>query len=273
MKKFLVVGGSGVAGTAAISAVREHYGAGADVTTLWYGKRPEEKKIEGADRVLWGDITDDDTRGKIATASGTEFDYVFLATARGDVGFPIEKSRPEQIAEACRLSFNPLISLENQFSIGVLVAYSTFYLLEHQRLNYGAMGHAKERIEKWVLEPGDSRRVCIRSGAFESASSKAIMVFLQRQARELASSGHPLLEKYFRGRKPSEAVKLLRNGMYKEEKQILGDSGTGMESLVAAHLTLFRNPDAKFVNVCGARIWLSDRPQLLSLSSPSGFFC
>lgn len=265
MNKFLVIGGTGVAGTAAINAVRKHFGAEADVTAVWYGRKQEDIKIEGVDRVVFGDITNNNVFDQIAASSGTVFDYVFFATALGEVGFPIELSTPEQIAAACRVSFDPLIRLYEKFSIGVLVGYSTFYNLEHQRINYGAMGHAKERIENWVEDSGDCRHVCIRAGAFQSASSKAIKLLLRRHAKQLAESGYPLLEKYFKGRKPSEAVELLEKAIHEEERRTFGNnSHTTQENLVDAHLMLFDNPEAKFVNVCGSRIWLSDEVQLLS---------
>lgn len=261
--RILVLGGTGVAGGSAISAVRRHYGDSADVTALWFGPREEELSIDGADKVIFGDITADETYLKIADAAGRNFTYAFFATARGNVGFPITNSTPEQIADACRFSFDPLLSLEKLFSVDVIVGYSTFYTLEHQKVNYGAMGYAKEKIERWVGESGRSRHVCIRSGAFRSDSSRAIRLMLQKNAKELASSGVPLLEKYFRGRKPSEAVALLVESIYREEKERYGDSGTTADDLLEAHLALLRHGDARFVNVCGRRIWLSEDPQLL----------
>ncbi len=254
-----------MAGTAAINAVRKHFGAKADITALWYGRKYEDINIEGVDRAIFGDITDNSVLDQIAALSGSAFDYVFFATALGEVGFPIEISTPDQIASACRVSFDPMISLDEKLSIGVMVGYSTFYNFEHQRINYGAMGHAKERIENWVEDSsGLSRHVCIRAGAFQSASSKAIKLLLRRHAKTLADSGYPLLEKYFKDRKPSEAVELLEEAIHDEERRILGDTYTNQQNLTDAHLMLFQNPEAKFVNVCGSRVWLSDEIQLLS---------
>ncbi len=265
MKKILVIGGTGVAGTAAINAACRHFGAETDITAVWYGRKYEDIKIEGVDRVVFGDITDNSVLDRIADSAGAEFDYVFFATALGEVGFPIEMSTKDQIIAACRVSFDPLISLDEKFSIGVLVGYSTFYNFEHQRINYGAMGHAKERIENWVEEStGAGRHVCIRAGAFHSASSKAIKLLLRRHAKSLAESGYPLLERYFRNRKPSEAVELLEEAIHEEERRILGDTYTNQQNLTDAHIMLFRNPEAKFINVCGSRIWISDEVQLLS---------
>lgn len=271
--KFLVIGGTGVAGSAAIEAVRRHFAADSDITALWYAKQRADMQINGANRAVFGDITDDASLEAIADAAGESFDYVFFATAIGDVGFPIAAATPEQIAAACRVSFDPMVRLEQRFSVGTIVGYSTFYNLEHQRINYGAMGHAKERLERWVMELGNGstndsagsrqRRACIRAGAFESASSKAIKLMLQRRAKDLAASGDPILESFFNGRKPSEAVLMLESAIYDEERRVCGDTGTTRDNLVDAHVELFRNPDARFVNVCGRRIWLSDEPQLI----------
>lgn len=262
-KKFLIIGGTGVAGSAAIRAIRDHFGKAAAVTALWYGRKREDLSIEGADNSIFGDITDPDTLSQVGKEAGKQFHFAFFATALGDVGFPIKEATPRQISDACSVSFDPLLRLEEEFSIGTIVAYSTFYNLKHQMVNYGAMGHAKERIEKWVLEPGRSRHVCIRAGAFESASSKAIKLLLRRRAKELENSGDPVLEGFFRGRKPSEAVALLEKAVYEEERSSFGDTFTKQSDLEKAHLYLFNSPDARFVNVCGKRIWLSEEPQLL----------
>jgi hypothetical protein len=260
----LVVGGTGVAGGAAITAVRETFGDDAGVTALWYARKEEKISIEGADHTIFGDVTEEETCRRIALQAGENFDYLFFATARGEVGFPVENSTAEQIAEACRLSFDPLPFLEKRFTVGTLVAYSTFYSLDHQMANYGAMGYAKEKVELWTVRSGPSRHACVRAGAFESQSSRAIMLMLRKRARDLASSGHPLLSKYFSGRKPSEAARLLAAGTAAEEREIYGDSGTTAADLVQAHLHLLTHPEAIFVNVCGSRIWDSAEPQRLN---------
>lgn len=57
----LVVGGTGVAGGAAITAVRKTFGAAAGVTALWYARKEEEISIEGADHTIFGDVTEEET--------------------------------------------------------------------------------------------------------------------------------------------------------------------------------------------------------------------
>jgi len=259
--RHIVIGATGVAGTAAIRAIRHRFGDRADITAVWFG-RPEDPP-PGADRAVVADVTAPDFVETLRREAGESFDFLFFATARGEVGFPVRDATTEQVAEADRYSFTPLLRLEAGLSVTTLVAYSTFYLLEHQLINYGAMGFSKEKIEKWVLDAPRGRRVCIRAGAFRSASSKAIKLMLRRRAKILARAEDPLLRSFFEGRKPSEAVDRLEQAVLDEEKARFGDTGTDGESLFQAHLAVFEHPGARFVNVAGRKIWLSEEPQLL----------
>ena len=56
MANFLVIGGSGVMGTAAIQAVRETFGKEANIVANWYGKEDTGLKIEDANHTLFGDV-------------------------------------------------------------------------------------------------------------------------------------------------------------------------------------------------------------------------
>ena len=103
MEKHLVIGATGVMGTAAIRAVREAHGDDADVTGVWYGRESVAPAVDGVDRLLRIDIGDDDAIGRIADAAGIRFDWCFYATALGDVGFPISDATAEQIAHSNRL--------------------------------------------------------------------------------------------------------------------------------------------------------------------------
>ncbi|HEY5720240.1 MAG TPA: hypothetical protein VIW02_07635, partial [Gammaproteobacteria bacterium] len=129
MQQFLVIGATGVMGTAAIQAIRALHGADARVCGVWYGREDNLQEIDGVDALLFADIGDPATFDAIATRFGTRFDWCFFATALGDVGFPVAEATAEQVAAANRLSFDPLPRLEERFEIGTLVAYSTFYNL------------------------------------------------------------------------------------------------------------------------------------------------
>lgn len=261
MERFLVIGGTGVAGQAAIRAVRQRFGDGAHVTAVWFGRRAEELPIDGADTVVFGDATLPETWDKIEAASGRAFSGLFYATALGEVGFPAGRATPEQIAESNRVSFDPLPRLEARFDLGFILAYSTFFNLEHQLVTYGAMAHSKAAIEQWVAEPGRARRVCIRAGAFQSASSHAIKLLVRRNAAKLAEMDDPILQEYFAGARPSEAVEKLQEAVFAEERERFGDTHTDEVGLIAAHLRAFDDPDARFVCVCGKKVWVETEPQ------------
>ncbi len=263
MVRILVIGATGVAGSAGIAAACNCFGAEADITGVWYGKPDPELAIDGADRTLYGDVTDPGFYAMLATQAGSAFDWCLYATAHGEVGFPVDEASAEQIAASNRLSFDPLRELEARLEIANLVAYSTFYNLDHQKITYGAMGHSKAAIERWALEPGVTRRWCIRAGAFKSASSQGIKLLVRRRAKQLAESDNALLRRYFEGVKPSEAVENLERAVLEEERERFGDSGTDAAGLIAAHVALFNGSDAPFVNVCGHRVWTSSEAQSL----------
>ena len=261
MKNVLVIGGTGVEGTAAIRASREHFGRDARITAVWYGRKEETIAIDGADDVLFGDVTDPAMLEKIRSAAGDAIDYLFFATAKGDVGFPILETTPAQIAEASLLSFDPLAAFERSFRCGLLVAYSTFYRLKIQEATYGSMGHVKARIETWVVE--SPKHACIRAGAFESESSRAIGLLLRKIVRERPEVMPPEVRAYFEGRTTQEGLEALKDATRREEREVFGDTGTGPEGLYEAHRTLLRTDTPRFVNVCGRKIWLSEDPQPL----------
>ena len=190
------------------------------------------------------------------------YDYLFYATALGAVGFAIRETTPEQIAESNRVSFDPMVALEQEIDIDTIVSYSTFYATRHQLGSYGAMGYSKEAIEKWTVEPGKSRRVCIRAGLFESPSSRGIKLLLRKTAKDPNNLKDPLVRSYFEGVSTKEGVDNYLNGIVQEEK-VFGDSPTQPENLKQAHLELFKAENPVFVNVCGSKLWLTDEPQLL----------
>ena len=262
MGNFLVIGGSGVMGSAAIKAVRQVYGNDANIIANWYGKEDTGISIEGADCTLFGDIADPKCLGDIRK-QGTDYEYLFYATALGDVGIPIKNASPEQIASSNRLSFDPIPMLEDALNIGTIVTYSTFYVTRHQLGSYGAMGYSKEAIEKWTVEKGKSRRACIRAGLFESQSSRGIKLLLRKNAKHLENLEDPLIRSYFENVSTKEGIDRYLNGIINEERELFGDSPTKEENLCQAHLELFKAESPIFVNVCGTKIWLTAEPQII----------
>jgi len=263
MIKFLVVGGSGVMGQAAIKAVRTKFGSDATIIANWFGKEEPEYKIEGSTKTIFGDISDPNCVNKIMAENKEPFDYMFYATALGEVGIPIAEAQEDAILQSNRISFDPIPMLEDRLNIKTIVAYSTFYVIHHQLATYGAMGYSKEAIEKWTLESGKSHHACIRAGLFESKSSRGIKLLLRKSAKNPENLKDPLLKSYFSGKSSKEGIRKFEEGIFKEEKELYGDCRTNAEDLYQSHLTLFETTEPIFVNVCGKKIWLSDEPQLL----------
>ena len=263
MKYFLIIGGTGVMGTSAIQAIREHFDKNIVIIANWFGKEIPEFQIEGADHTIFGDINNSQCREKIKAYNNGNFEYMFYATALGDVGIPIKDATQDQINRSNNLSFYPIPSLEDELEIGTIVAYSTFYTIRHQLSTYGAMGHSKETIEKWVLESGSSKHACIRAGLFESASSRGIKLLLRKTSKNLENLKDPLLRSYFENTPSSEGIKKFEEGIFSEEKEAYGDCRTKKDDLYKAHLELFKSKNPVFINVCGKKIWLNDEPLLL----------
>jgi hypothetical protein len=263
MNNFLVIGGTGVMGTAAIKAIREKFGDTANILANWYGKEEPGFSIEGADETLFGDINDPQVLEKIKAFENGQFDTLFYATALGEVGVPICEATPESIDLSNKLSFDPILKLESELDVKTIVAYSTFYVIRHQLATYGAMGHSKEAIEKWTVEKGKARHACIRAGLFESQSSRGIKLLLRKTAKHPENLKDPLLRSYFEGKSSKEGIQKFEEGIFAEEKEAYGDCRTTAEDLYQAHLNLFDSKEPVFVNVCGKRVWLSDAPLLL----------
>ena len=263
MINFLVIGGSGVMGQAAIKAVRTKFGSDATIIANWFGKEEPGYQIEGSSKTIFGDISDPNCVNTILVENKKPFDYMFYATALGEVGIPIVEAQKDSILQSNRISFDPIPMLEDRLNIKTIVTYSTFYVIRHQLATYGAMGYSKEAIEKWTLEPGKSNHACIRAGLFESKSSRGIKLLLRKSAKNPENLKDPLLKSYFSGNSSKEGIKEFEEGIFKEEKEAYGDCRTNAEDLYQSHLTLFETDKPVFVNVCGKKIWLSDEPQLL----------
>lgn len=263
MKNFLIIGGTGVMGTEAIKSIREKFGDQANILANWFGKEKSGFTVNGANETLFGDINDPRVLEKIKAYDNGQFDTLFYATALGEVGVPIAEATPESISNSNKLSFDPILKLEEELNVKTIVAYSTFYVIRHQLATYGAMGHSKEAIEKWTVEKGKAQHACIRAGLFESQSSRGIKLLLRKTAKHPENLRDPLLRSYFEGRSSKEGIKMFEEGIFREEKEAYGDCKTTAEDLYQSHLKYFETQDPCFVNVCGKRIWLSDTPLLL----------
>ena len=111
--------------------------------------------------------------------------------------------------------------LEEALNIGVIVAYSTFYVTRHQLGSYGAMGYSKEAIEKWTLENGKSEHASIRAGLFESQSSRGIKLLLRKNAKHLETIEDPLIRSYFKNVSTKEGIERYLEGIINEERELV----------------------------------------------------
>ena len=263
MGNFLVIGGTGVMGTAAIKAIRKKFGDSANILANWFGKEEPEFSIDGADETVFGDINDAEVLEKIKAFDNGKFDTLFYATALGEVGVPISEATSESITLSNKLSFDPILKLESALNVKTIVAYSTFYVIRHQLATYGAMGHSKEAIEKWTVKKCKTKHVCIRAGLFESQSSRGIKLLLRKSAKNPEKLRDPLLRSYFEGRSSREGIEKFEEGIFQEEKESYGDCRTTAEDLYQSHLKYFDSNEAIFINVCGKKIWFTDTPLLL----------
>ena len=125
MGKFLVIGGTGVMGTAAIQAVRKVFGKDAVIIANWYGKEIPGFKVDDADHTIFGDITDPKCIDSIRSIDSGKFDTMFYATALGEVGTPIKDATQEQIDKSNHLSFLPILNLEDLMTISQQPSGST----------------------------------------------------------------------------------------------------------------------------------------------------
>ena len=90
MKFFLIIGGTGVMGTSAIRAIREHFDQSIVIIANWYGKEIPGFQIEDVDHTIFGDINSPSCRKQIKSFNNGNFDYMFYATALGEVGITIK---------------------------------------------------------------------------------------------------------------------------------------------------------------------------------------
>ena len=77
MSKFLVVGGSGVMGQAAIKSIRKKFGMDATIIAIWFGKPDPSFSVEGATKTIFGDISDPTCVKQIKAENNEVFEYMF----------------------------------------------------------------------------------------------------------------------------------------------------------------------------------------------------
>jgi hypothetical protein len=180
VKTALIFGGSGAAGQSAISALRQRYNK--DIF-IW-GTTSKEIPVVGVDQTILGcDVTKEDFEDKIMSQLNQQIDYFIFTPARGNLGFPVAETTEDDLKDALKFSFNPMVSLERAISPVLTISYSAYYYLPHLLDFYGSMGFVKLKQEIWTLENPQKRKI-IRAGSFYSQSVRGISLLLQRLAKQ-----------------------------------------------------------------------------------------
>ena len=138
MGNFLVIGGSGVMGQAAIKAVRTKFGSEANIIANWFGKGDTEFTIDGANKTIFGDISDTNCVNKIKTENSLKFNPE-LSLKKGNYSkFKPNKQDQLDIKKAIK-TLNSL--REYNFSQGVVVRNKKVVSIEGK-------GGTKKMLEK-----------------------------------------------------------------------------------------------------------------------------
>ena len=118
---------------------------------------------------------------------------MFYATALGMSVFPLKAQLRSRLIALTGFPLIPSRCWKRPLDIGVIVAYSTFYVTRHQLGSYGAMGYSKEAIENglWKAEnPGTPAfgPVCLSRNPLV-----VIKLLLRKNAKHLETIEDPLI--------------------------------------------------------------------------------
>ncbi len=177
--RYLVVGGAGVAGQAAIAAIRARTPAAEILATTSTASR----EIPGASRVVGGvDLREPDCIDALVSQIDAQIDGLVFTPARGPVGFPVAAASAAQVAEARAFSLAPLVELRRRLDPALTIGFSSFWWLPASLQAYGAMAAVKREMEA-LARDGDGRLRVLRSGVFASHSGKALALAVYQQIR------------------------------------------------------------------------------------------
>lgn len=104
----------------------------------------------------------------------SDIDVILYATALGEVGFPASKATPEEIANAKKVSLNPLIALNEHFHPDMFVGFTAFTDGFTGYFDvYGAMEGAKQALEFYCNSSDNG--ILVRAGHVRSPSFYGIV--------------------------------------------------------------------------------------------------
>lgn len=183
---FLVVGGSSVAGQAALNVLRRRY-----PDARLFATSSGEKTVSGAGVTIDHIDLNSDTAvtricDELQKAGVSAVDGLVFTPAFGPIGYPIKKTPEEDIRAALRFSVQPMIELHERLKSPRTIGFSAFYWLPHTLTAYGSMAFAKIAQERLAVT--DSSFQMIRAGTFESRATRGIGLLLQRSLRDTPHS-------------------------------------------------------------------------------------
>ncbi len=264
---FLIVGGSSVAGQAALQVLRRRYPDARLVTTSSQSQSKKGNHVETIDGI---DLKQSDAVQKLLDALNHmhihAIDGLVYTPAFGPIGYPVLTASAEDIQQALSFSVQPMIELHKALQSPRTTGFTAFYWLPHTLTAYGSMAFAKFKQEQLAIR--DHSFQMIRAGTFVSRSTRGIGLLLQRLLRD---TPHPQLQELGRlwkesGRKFSD---FFFDYAFQSEQQAFGSRfaqphrPTEQRDLERAIERSFEDDRPPIVNVIGDWLWVEDKlPEL-----------
>lgn len=248
--KILIVGASGVAGQAAIRALKQ-FDAGAEI----WATSSRDGDVPGATHTIRQiDLNKPEAIAELKTFK-EKLDYLFYTPAFGSVGNPVSAATRAEVQAAKAFCLDPMVALTEAIRPKMTVAYTAYYFKPHLLAFYGALAYIKYATEKLAVE-NPAQYKCLRIGSFVSKATRGIGLLLQRMSKT-APHLKPLMELYAgSGMKFSD---FFFDYISKEEKKNIAGAKpyrmTTEEDIVAGHLALLKGEQSPIINVLGDQIW------------------
>lgn len=188
--KHLIIGVNSEAGKTAMKAIRE-----TDPNAYIVGTTSKDGIIEACDATVpIADFTNDNFAGTIiAAVRGEEFENVVYCPAFGTVGVPVDLVSKEEIEEAKKYSYYPILRIREEINHNLLTCFSSLYWFPFCEVGYGAMYEAKKAIED--LAQKEDNIAVARIGLYQSKSLQGISLLVRRAINKKLYPNHELLNK------------------------------------------------------------------------------
>lgn len=263
---FLIVGGSSVAGRAALNVLRKRY-----PDARLFATSSGEKTVSGASVTIGHIDLNSDTAviricDELEKVGVSAVDGLIFTPASGPIGYPIKKTPEEDIQIALRFSVQPMIELHRLLKSPRTIGFSAFYWLPHTLTAYGSMAFAKIAQERLAVT--DPSFQMIRAGTFESRATRGICLLLQRSLRDTPHSEIQDLGARWKesGRKFSD---FFFDYAFESEREAFGSRfsephrATTQSDLERALLRALDEDRPPIVNVIGDWLWTDSKMPFL----------